>query len=282
MGPSNTTEPVLVIPDVDMGGGIATGQDGLLVFSNYMGHNVTIMKGGDILKTFGKSGVMEKDEIMCPAGVAINKDGDVLVASQFYLKKFNMEGELIEQVGALTQADADSTLMGPAGMTIGAEGRIYVVEIGKNRVKIFNSDLSFHSHFSKGDKKLGPGRLNNPMDIASDSKGQLYVADLSNNVVQVFSPDGDFLFRFGKQGHTLGCLQSPMAIAVDSQDYVYVATGNSISIYEITGTEANFIKAFGSYGAELGQFSGIRALHVDMNGRVYVSETINKRIQAFE
>lgn len=283
VGPQDTSEPVLVIPDVDMVGGMASGAEGIFVFSSGQGHNVTVMQGEDKLRVFGKCGIMEEDDMLSPAGVAFNQGGEMLVANHYNLKKFSLEGKFLGQVGDYKKPDDDATLSGPAGMTIGKDGRVYVVETAKNRVKIFNSDLSFHSTFSMADKRLGPGHLNNPMDVASNSRGEIFVADLSNNVIQVFSPDGEFLFKFGKQGHGLGCIQTPIAVAVDPQDYVYVASGTgSISVFEISGTEAKFVKAFGTYGAEVGKFSAIKAMHVDREGKLYVGEMGNKRIQVFE
>ncbi len=282
VGPSDTSEPVLVVPDVDMVGGITSGENGLFAFSDFTQHKVFIMKDEEVVTTFGKMGILENEEMTCPAGMAVSQDGHLLIASQYHLKKFSWEGHFLKNIGDFKQPEADHTLYGPGGMTVGKEGRVYVVETAKNRVKIFSSDLTFHSHFSKGDKRLGPGRLNTPMNIASDSQGRLYVADLSNNAIQVFTSEGEFLFRFGKQGHTLGCIQSPIAVAVDRDDYVYVASGTgSISIFQIHENEAIFVKAFGSHGAELGQFGGIRTLHMDRNNRLYVGETINKRIQVF-
>jgi hypothetical protein len=48
---------------------------------------------------------------------------------------------------------------------------------------------------------------------------------MSNNEIQVFSAEGEYLYRFRKQGHGLGSLASPMAVAINAQDYVYVGGG---------------------------------------------------------
>jgi len=269
-----------------MPAGIATGSEGIVVYSTLSQARVVVLKDGQLLTHLGSADMttstgLNPQYIISPAGIAV-RDKEVLVASQFHLKRFSLDGELLSQVGDRSDPTADSSLFGPAGMTIGADGRIYVVETSKHRIKIFKSDLTFDKHFSHGDRTLGPGTFNNPMDVASDSRGHVYVADLSNNDVQVFSADGDFIFRFGKQGHTLGCIQSPIAVAVDPQDYVYVASGSgTISIFEISGTEAKFVKAFGSHGAEQGQFNCIKSLHVDSAGLVYVGEMGNNRIQVF-
>lgn len=283
VGPRDTSEPVLVISDVDVVGGLVTGENGIMVFSSVAGHNVTVMQGEEKLRTFGKCGMLEDMDMIMPAGVAINHYGEILVACHYHLKKFSLEGVFLGQTGDFRRPDDNDTIYNPAGMTIGKDGRVYVVESGKHRVKIFNSDLSFHSSFNKADKRLGSGRLNNPMGIASNSRGELFVADMSNYVVQVFSLDGEFLFRFGMAGHSLGSIQSPVAVTIDHDDYVYVASGTgNISIFDTSGMEAKLVKTFGSFGAEVGLFKDIKALHIDKDGRLYVGEVTNKRIQVFE
>ena len=245
-------------------------------------HCITVYKGEDKLRSFGKLG-MSWNEITSPAGMAITSTGELVVASLYHLKRYNLEGEMQGQVGSYLKPDGDCTLMGASGLALGKQGRIYVVETNKNRVKIFNADYTYHSSFTKADKRLGSGHLNTPMGIAINSQGEVFVADVSNNDIQVFSADGEYLWRFKKQGHGLGCLQSPMAIAIDPQDYVYVASGTgTISIFKTQDKEAIFLKAFGSYGTEVGKFSSIRCMHIDRGGKLYVGEMTTNRIQVFQ
>jgi DNA-binding beta-propeller fold protein YncE len=283
VGPENTTEPVLVIPDVELIGGITTATSGEIIVSSGAQHCVQVYREGEEVVRFGKCGIMENNDLVSPGGLAVNAKEEVLVASQYHLKRFSLDGKYLGHTGDFKQPDADLTLQGPLGMALGKEGRVYVVETVKHRVKIFNSDLSFHSSFTKGDKRLGPGHLNNPMSIATNSKGEVFVTDMSNNEIQVFSAEGEYLYRFRKQGHGLGSLASPMAVAIDAQDYVYVGGGTgTISVFEIRDQKAVFVKAFGSHGAELGQFAAIRCMHIDRQGRLYVGEMTNNRVQVFQ
>lgn len=296
VGPKNTSEPLFVIPDAELVGGITTTPTGKIIFSSGAKHSITVItrtgkKGseddgeGEELerRSFGKCGIMEDEEMVSPAGLAVNEEGHILVASQYHLKRFTIDGELLGVTGDYKSPEANETLQGPMGMALGSDGRVYIVETSKHRVKIFTSDFSFLSSFSKADKRLGSGHLNNPMNIATNSQGQVFVTDISNNDIQVFSADGEYQFRFKKQGHGLGTVQSPMALAIDAQDYVYVASGTgTISIFEIRDKEAVFVKAFGSHGMEFGQFSAIRCMHIDREGKLYVGEMTGNRIQVFQ
>lgn len=283
VGPTDTLEPVLVIPDIELIGGITTAPSGEIICTSGVKHCVHVYKGEEEVTTFGKCGIMEDEDLLSPGGVAVNQDGELMVAGHYHLKRFSLDGNFIGCIGDYKQPDSDLTLHSPLGLALGKEGRIYIVETSKHRVKIFNSDFSFRSTFTKGDKRLGPGHLNNPMGVATNSKGEVFVADLSNNDVQVFSPEGEYLYRFKKQGHGLGRLASPMAIAVDAKDYVYIGGGTgTISIFETRDQEAVFVKAFGSHGAEVGQFNAIRCMHVDVRGRLHVGEMGTNRIQVFQ
>lgn len=284
MGPKDTSEPVYVITDTDLIGGITTAPTGEIIFSSGgPNHCITVYKGEEKIRSFGKMGIMNPDEIISPAGMAVTSSGELVVASQYHLKRFDLEGKVLGTVGSYLEPEGDCTLQGPLGLAVGKEGRIYVVETTKNRVKIFNSDFTYHSSFSEGDRRLGPGRLNSPMSVAINSRGEVFVTDMGNNDVQVFSAEGEYLWRFKKQGTGLGSIASPMAIAVDAQDYVYVASGaGSISIFKTENDQAEFVKAFGSHGAELGCFTAIRCMHIDREGKLYVGEMTTKRIQVFQ
>ena len=272
-----------MIPDVELVGGVTTGPGGEIIVTSGAKHCVSVYQGEELLTTFGKCGIMEDNDIMSPGGVAVTQAGEVLVASQYHLKRFDVTGKFLGKTGDFKEPDSDLTLQGPLGLALGPEGRIYIVETGKHRVKILNSDFTFHKSFSKGDRRLGPGHLNNPMSVAVNSKGEVFVTDLSNNDIQVFSAEGDYLFRFKLQGHGLGRLQAPMAIAIDAQDYVYVGGGTgTISVFAIKDQKPVFVKAFGSHGCEMGQFSAIRCMHVDREGRLYVGEMSTNRIQVFQ
>lgn len=178
VGPADTSEPVLVIPDVELIGGITTAPSGEVIFSSGAKHCIRIYREGEVT-TFGKCGIMEDNDLLSPGGVAVTQDGELLVAGQYHLKRFTLDGKLVGVVGDFKQPDSDLTLQAPLGLALGKEGRIYIVETAKHRVKIFNSDFTFHSSFTKGDKRLGPGHLNNPMGVAINSKGEVFVTDIS-------------------------------------------------------------------------------------------------------
>ena len=95
----------------------------------------------------------------------------------------------------------------------------------------------------------GPGNLNgnttlaafnHPTAVVTDSNGTIFVADTFNNSIRKVSPQGVVsLFAGGVQGYKDGTgtqaeFNGPSAIAIDSNNNLYVADTNNNNIREIT------------------------------------------------
>ena len=144
----------------------------------------------------------------------------------------------------------------------------------------------------------GAGRFNSPHNLALGPDGSLYVLDSGNHRVQVYGPDGAFVTAWGhlcKLDAPSGCqspngeggFHDPWGIAVDQNGYVYVADtwNHRIQKFDSTGT---FVTMWGMHGVTEDAtgaeslFWGPRDVAVGPGGRIYVSDTGNKRVQAFE
>ena len=90
-----------------------------------------------------------------------------------------------------------------------------------------------------------------------------------------------FLKQIGATGLPNGDFNIPFAIAVDSNQNLYVVdTGNQrIQVFDATG---NFKFTFGRSGSGNGQFSSPRGIAVDSSQNIYVTDTLNNRIQVFD
>ena len=91
----------------------------------------------------------------------------------------------------------------------------------------------------------------------------------------VFNESGKFLFSFGKKGSSRdrGSLSSHTAIAIDSEDYVYISESNfGVSIFDKEGC---FVKACGN------NLKDVKAMHIDSRGNLYACESRNNRVSVF-
>jgi sugar lactone lactonase YvrE len=110
-----------------------------------------------------------------------------------------------------------------------------------------------------------------PTGVVAASNGDIFVAEghsglaEDNSRIMKFSKDGRFIKTFATRGEGDGQLRSPHAIAIDSQDRLFVADrGNSrVVIYD---KEGNFIAAWRQFGRPSG-------IYVDRNDMLYVADS---------
>ncbi len=97
--------------------------------------------------------------------------------------------------------------------------------------------------------------------------------------VEIFTADGQFLRAFSQKanGQTLN---SPCAIAIDSNDTVYVSEKGPHCVSVFT-SQGKYITTIGGRGSEEGQFNNIFGLSIDSNDSVIVSDQSNNRLQMF-
>ncbi len=149
----------------------------------------------------------------------------------------------------------------------------------------------------------GDGQFNNPNfsnSIAFDSSGNIYVSDYGNNRVQIFHPDGTFYKMFGwgvqdgtpaYQICTSGCqagingggtedgnIYSPISVAIDSNDNIYVSGGGGITKFD---SNLNFLMRAHLVSAPFyGSFTALHLL-VDASNNLFLSEAQNGGIFKF-
>jgi len=181
--------------------------------------------------------------------------------------KFNSAGKLLMTLGKKGITGDNSSkdaFNGMADLAVAMNGDIFIAdgEGPNSRVVKFSKNGEFLKWW--GGKGIGPGEFNVPHSIAIDSKGRLYVADRSNNRIQIFDQEGKYLDQWTNFGTPWGlfikddliyvvdgtennCLLiartkdgtvlekiagliNPTAVAVDSQDAIYIGEVNGTNV----------------------------------------------------
>jgi len=111
-----------------------------------------------------------------------------------------------------------------------------------------------------------------PWQMAFNSKQQLVVGEWGGRKVIVFDKDG-------KRIQTIECerLSGATGVAVDEEDNIYVADGNSHSILKFS-KEGKLMKSVGERGVKPGEFRLPKSVTI-INDKVYICDSDNNRIQ---
>ena len=253
-----------------------------------------------------------------PWGVAVSKNGDVIVSEHFdhCISMCNKEGKKLWSFGylefpsGLTITPNNHILVAdtgksrihmctldrsfvkfvgekgtkllqfnePSGIAVHQSGKVFVVDTGNHRIQVLNPDLSYSHMF--GSEGSGPGQFNHPDGVAIDSAGIVYVTDRDNHRVQILSDRGEFISSFGIKGTHQGKLYRPSGICIDFTNTVYVTDYNDrVSMYTSRG---QFIKCFGSFGKGEGELSSPKGVAVDTTtGTLYVCDSHNDRVAVY-
>lgn len=129
----------------------------------------------------------------------------------------------------------------------------------------------------------GSSHLKAPSGIAIEKDGNLLISDASCSQVFRFSPKGELLGTIGLgTGNTMGHLDSPRSLVVDSTGTIYVSdlrTGPPrIQAFHPDGT---LFHAFAKKGTGPGQVMEVRAMTLDPLGRLLAADVDNMRISLF-
>ena len=123
-----------------------------------------------------------------------------------------------------------------------------------------------------------------PVGIAVSNDGRIFVLNraptLSASRIGVCNFDEEYLYDFGSHGEGDGQFTHATAIALDSQERVYVADElqNGITVFDSSG---RFLNKWGMFGSGAGEIDGPSGLAVDSEDNIYVVDQHNNRVQKF-
>lgn len=158
-----------------------------------------------------------------PLGIGFDKQGNAYIAdvgAKQQIHVFSPDGTLLRDFGAGQALDH------PNGITVAADGTVYVTDTGNGRLVVFDASGAQVGIVERGEAE---GNLGLPVGVAIDDKGHVLVADSSASHIQAYAPmaAGDrgpaYLNAFGIKGSADGAMAFPNGIAVDGRGRVYVA-----------------------------------------------------------
>jgi sugar lactone lactonase YvrE len=232
-----------------------------------------------------------------PAALTLDKAGNVYVADfgNCAIRKITPEGVVTTHAGNYPKLvgfsdgrDSVALFRNPQGITVDANGTIYVADDGNNRVrKISEGMVSTLAGDGTEEHLDGPGataRFIGPRNVATDSKGNVFVLD--QHRLRKINPAGVVSTLAGGElpGADDGIgdaasFNSPSDLVVDPNGYIYVTDLVNQCIRRVTpsGKVTTIAGTAGLAGSENG--SGLQATFInpiaiamDGSGNLYVLE----------
>jgi len=223
-------------------------------------------------------------------------------------------------VGLQARPHRPVSLQRPQGGAADAEGRVYVTDVGRRAVFIFDSvagkllvgdmataterfvapigvalgregeilvsdaELGIVARLDPTGKpvgEIGRGVLVRPTGIARDpARGLIYVADTRDNNVKVFDDEGALVDLIGHEGDSPGALNSPTYLAVSHNRILVVDTLNSR--VQIFDAYGDFERSFGKRGLYVGNMARPKGVSVGPEGNIYVIESYHDHLLTFD
>ena len=207
-----------------------------------------------------------------PRGLAVNKDGNVLVCDfgNNRIQEFAPDLHFLDGWGTFGKSPGE--FKQPCGIAIAPSGEIFVADTWNQRVQVFSKTGQFVRQWSAA--------FYGPRGIAVDAKGSVFVADTGNNRVVRFSADGNKEVEWGGKGPEPGHFIEPVGVVVGSGEQVYVCD-NGNSRLQMFSRDGKFIKAFAVPGWEVKPYSEPN-ITLDPHGTIWVTVPAVKEIRAYD
>jgi DNA-binding beta-propeller fold protein YncE len=228
--------------------------------------------------------------------------------------------KLLDWLTGLTDVNSKPiVLQRPQSGAVDAEGRVYVTDISRGAVYVFDklagklevwemarvnsrfkipigialgeqgdifvADAELHTIFrldNKGDPigEFGEDLLKRPTGLVRDANRKIiYVSDTYSHDIKAFSDDGKLLKIIGQRGEGDGEFNFPTHLAFAENKLFVTDTLNSR--VQVFDADGKLVKKFGELGLNVGNLVRPKGLAVDSDSNIYVIESLYDQLLVF-
>jgi len=183
----------------------------------------------------------------------------------------------------------------PMGLTVDAQGNLYVADKGNNRIRVIRtgnlvSDFAGSGMAGNRDGQADSAQFNGPQGVLVDAQGNVYVSDSYNYSIRKISAAGQVstIAGNGESGFmdatgTNAQFVYPQGIAMDVQGNIYVADDTRIRVIAPSGVVSTLagtgVAGYKDGSGQLAQFNRASAVATDASSNVYVADFGNNVIR---
>lgn len=201
-------------------------------------------------------------------------------------KSLNSTINILKWLAGVSERKTPILMQRPHHGTVGDNGRVYVVDAGRNAVIVFDQKAPLAPDEEVSERGEGQMLIWEFADARNRFQGPVAIATVWNGDIAVSDAILGVVARLNKKGEPVGMLgadnlQRPTGLAFDPvRGLLFVADrlDNSIKVFDATG---KIVNTFGSAGDGPGELNAPTHLAFS-GGRLYVSDTLNSRVQIFD
>jgi len=294
----------------------------LFLFENLYAQTATVVygQGGSFTSSTQFDGGISASSIGNPTKIVIDSNGNLYVSDinrvLVFLKGSTTATRVYGQGGSFNTdgnnqggISANSFLL-QKGIAVDNSGGLYAADTANHRVlyfpsgsttatRVYGQGGSFTSN-SANNGGISANSLNTPQGVAVDSSNNVYIADTLNNRVlffsgtsttatRVYGQGGSFTSGISNNGGTSATsLSSPIDIAIDKSNNIYVSDNFNNRVLVFSGTSTTATKVYGqssfttgTSGSTSTTLNNPRGITVDFSSNLYVGDYNNNRMLVF-
>jgi DNA-binding beta-propeller fold protein YncE len=269
--------------------GIAVGADGNLYIADSSNKCIQVFAPtGQFIRSFGSKTQLSGNL----RGLAIDNQRNLVYVSdstEQHVAVYSTSGTYDGVIG--TPGAGVGQLGGPRGVTIGADGTVYVADYTYWRVNAYSpwttsGGGAFLYAFPDPPAPPSAGGLNGAVGVAvAPGTGDVYISDTFDHRVEQFTGSGTLENSWGSRLPTLNGPYSfdyPRGVAVDPRNgNVWVNDTRSGYIKEYTA-DGTFLSEFGGFGKGASQFYFAIGIAVGPDGTLYIPDSSVASLKAVD
>ena len=273
---------------------------------------VTVVAGNGLEGFSGDGGPATGARLNFPLGLSTDGAGNLFIVDQVShrIRKVSPDGIITTVAGNGQRGFSgdggpatSASLNGPRRLAVDAVGNLYISDRNNHRIRKVSPGGIISTVAGDGQRAFsgdgGPATsasLNGPRGLAVDAAGNLYIADGNNHRIRKVSPggiittvagDGQPIFSGDGGPATSASLNSPVGIAFDAADNLYIADRDNLRIRKvasggiITTVAGNGESGFSGDGgqATLARLLDPRDVALDAAGNLFIADATNRRLR---